>query len=687
MNKDLLFELGTEEIPARFIDNIKIGMKNFLDKKLEELRISHGDITVKSTPRRFSIFIKDLRENQEDSNETIKGPAKKIAYSEDGSPSKALEGFLRGKGAELSDVFFGEENGTEYIYITKKLPAGKTADFLEEIFGKMVDSLVFDKPMKWGASDIKFIRPIRWLVCLYGEDIMPLNLFGLTATNMTRGHRFLGSDEIKIEKISEYEQKLEENFCILDDEKRKSIIQSQIEKIADELSCNVEKDEQLLDEINYIVEYPTALYGEFEEKYLNLPVETVIVPMKEHQRYFPLTDKNTGKLVNKFLTVRNGDSFKIENVKFGNEKVLAARLADAQFFYDQDSAKKLEEFLPALSGIVYHEKLGTMDMKVQRIEKLAEKIADELKIESKDIKRASQLCKADLTTAMVGEFDELEGIMGGYYAKNSGENDVVATAIREHYLPKHAGDNLPSSREGAIVSLADKMDSLAGFFAVDIKPTGSQDPYGLRRAAIAILNILENPKFQLGTERLISLALDVHAENLEFDRQKAESEISEFLSQRLKNILLDEGYKHDLLDTVFANPSTEIASIKAMLGALKDWANEENKTALKSFTRVLNISKDFKSGEVLENLIEENEEKELYLASSKISNNLKELDKNSNYGNYLEKLNSLAKPISNYFDKVMINAEDEKIKTNRQHQIAWVRDMIMVIGDFNKISL
>ena len=356
MNKDLLLELGTEEIPARFISSTKKSMKSFLEKKLKELRISFDEITIKSTPRRFSIFIKSLADTQQASTEEIKGPSKKIAFDENKNPSKALSGFLKSKNVSLDDITFVKNGNEEYVYVVKKLPAEETVSYLKEIFEQMIDSLSFPKPMRWGGNKIKFIRPIRWILCLYGDEVPDLEMFNLKASNITRGHRFLGNNYINISSIDEYEQKLEENFVILDDTKRREMIRTQIVQVATKLGGVYMEDEDLLEEVNYIIEFPTALYGEFKEEYLKLPKETIITPMKEHQRYFPVLD-NDGNLINKFITVRNGNDYMLENVRKGNEKVLDARLSDAHFFYEQDISKKLEEYIPKLETIVYHEKL------------------------------------------------------------------------------------------------------------------------------------------------------------------------------------------------------------------------------------------------------------------------------------------------------------------------------------------
>lgn len=689
MSADLLLEIGTEEIPARFIDSIKSGMTDYLENKFRELRISHGDISVKSTPRRFSLLIKDLSDTQNESSQLVRGPSKLAAYESGNLPSKALLGFLSSKGASESDIFFREEKGTEYVFIDQKLASGMTESYLEEIFSGMVASLVFDKPMKWGSSDVKFIRPIRRLLCLYGEKTLPLKLFGLTAGNTTFGHRFLGSSNIVVDKIENYEKLLRENYCILDDEERKSMILDQINKIANDQNLHVIVDEDLLNEINYIVEYPTALCGYFDEKYLSLPGEVIIVPMKDHQRYFPLTDKN-GKLVNKFITVRNGGSDFIENVKKGNEKVLEARLADAKFFYDEDISKPFKDYQHELGNVVYQEKLGTMADKSSRLEILTEKITIMLKLDDEklvNITKAVGLCKADLCTKLVGEFEELEGVMGSYYAKNSGESDAVCLAIREHYLPKFPGDDLPKSMEGTVLAMADRVDSLCGFFAAGMKPTGSQDPYGLRRAAIALITIAEKGRLDISLTGMIKASLDIYKDVMKFNYDETFAELKDFLSSRLENILIDKGYKYYLADAVL-DEKLNVYDIMERLTQLDAWLKEEDKSEeLNAFTRVLNISKDFEPGYINKALFKDPDENFLY---DNFENSIETLNKyksKKDYNAYLNNISKLKTQINSYFDSVMINDENPDVKKNRQSLIANIRDALKAVCDFSKIPV
>lgn len=685
MNKDLLLELGTEEIPARFISSTKKSMKSFLEKKLKELRISFDSINIKSTPRRFSIFINKLSDKQNESIEEIKGPSKKIAFDENNNPSKALSGFLKSKNVSIDDIRFVKNGNEEYVYVEKKLESLDTKSYLKEIFEQMIDNLSFPKPMRWGGNKIKFIRPIRWILCLYGSEVPELEMFNLKASNLTRGHRFLGKSYIEVPSIEEYEKILEENYVILDDEKRRELIRNQIEKVAEDLNSTYMEDEDLLEEVNYIVEYPTALYGQFKQEYLKLPKETIITPMKEHQRYFPVLDKN-GNLVNKFITVRNGDGYMIENVRKGNEKVLDARLSDAKFFYEQDSSKKLEEYVERLNTIVYHEKLGTMYDKMQRLQSISKSFAKLLNVNESDAQRAAYLCKADLTTSMVFEFTELQGIMGYYYANISEEKEEISYAIFEHYLPRFSGDEVAKSKLGIVLSLADKFDAMAGFFAVGIKPTGSQDPYALRRTALGILNTLIENKLLLSTEELIKIALNEYKDKIEFNFEEVYLEILDFMKLRLKNILLDKKIRYDVVDAVIDDISTVYKTYEKAVQLEKWLSNSDNILNLNTFIRVYNISKETDISKKIDTqLFDQNEEKQVYSKYLKTLSVVENLNSELKYIESLGELSSMTKDINDFFDNVMIMVEDDKIRNNRLLLINALKSMIFEIADFSKI--
>ena len=684
MNKKLLFEIGTEEIPARFIAKTKADMKGYLEKTLKELHIEYKSIELKCTPRRFVVVIDELAENQATVEEELKGPAKKIAFDENNNPSKALLGFLKGKDISPEEVYFKTVGKDEYAHIKLTKEGQAVKGLLKDIFEGMIKSTTFPKSMRWGGKNIRFVRPIRYFVCLMDEEVIDFEIEGIKTGNITKGHRFLGSSEIVINTPDEYEAKLKENFVILDDEQRKALILEQCKAVADSLGGTLMMDEDLLEEVNYIVEYPTAFYGEFEKSYLSLPKEAIITPMKEHQRYFPVLDAD-GKLLNKFITVRNGDSYAIDNVKRGNEKVLDARLSDALFFYHEDTKKPLEAYVERLDTIVFQQKLGTILDKTKRIQNLSEKIAKALALTLPNLDRAAYLSKADLTTAMVFEFTELQGIMGRYYANLSNEPSEVAEAIYEHYLPRFAGDELPSTNEGIILALSDRLDSVAGFFAIGIQPTGSQDPYALRRQALGILNIMMEKKLDVRLFDLLDLAL----ENFDFedmDKQSVKSDLMSFFELRLKNLFTDMGIRYDVVDAIINIEDSNPFDLLIRAKDLDAWVKNNSVTeALQTFSRISNISKEAIAGKVDEALFAHDSEAKLNTAYNSIKAEVEAMLARREYVKALELLISIKDSVDAFFDSVMIMDENMDIRENRLAMLSNIRTTMESVADLSKI--
>lgn len=684
MNKKLLFEIGTEEIPARFIAKTKADMKGYLEKTLKELHIEYKSIELKCTPRRFVVVIDELAENQATVEEELKGPAKKIAFDENNNPSKALLGFLKGKDISPEEVYFKTVGKDEYAHIKLTKEGQAVKGLLKDIFEGMIKSTTFPKSMRWGGKNIRFVRPIRYFVCLMDEEVIDFEIEGIKTGNITKGHRFLGSSEIVINTPDEYEAKLKENFVILDDEQRKGLILEQCKAVADSLGGTLMMDEDLLEEVNYIVEYPTAFYGEFDESYLSLPKEAIITPMKEHQRYFPVLDAD-GKLLNKFITVRNGDSYAIDNVKRGNEKVLDARLSDALFFYHEDTKKPLEAYVERLDTIVFQQKLGTILDKTKRIQNLSEKIAKALALTLPNLDRAAYLSKADLTTAMVFEFTELQGIMGRYYANLSNEPSEVAEAIYEHYLPRFAGDELPSTNEGIILALSDRLDSVAGFFAIGIQPTGSQDPYALRRQALGILNIMMEKKLDVRLFDLLDLAL----ENFDFedmDKQSVKSDLMSFFELRLKNLFTDMGIRYDVVDAIINIEDSNPFDLLIRAKDLDAWVKNNSVTeALQTFSRISNISKEAIAGKVDEALFAHDSEAKLNTAYNSIKAEVETMLARREYVKALELLISIKDSVDAFFDSVMIMDENMDIRANRLAMLSNIRTTMESVADLSKI--
>lgn len=686
MNKYLLFEIGLEEMPARFMDSSLNQLINNAKKLLNENRIVFEDIKTYGTPRRFTLIVQGLNDKQEDLEEELKGPAKKIAFDSDNNPTKPLEGFMRSKGIKLEDLYFKTAGKEEYVFAKIKAEGKDAKSVLKDILPNLIRSINFPKSMRWGGKSLRFARPIRWLLSLHNDEVLEFEIEGLKSSNITRGHRFLGSSEIKVDSLSDYLNKLKENYVVLDQNERKSIIKEQCVKVANDLGGELLLDEDLLEEVTYILEYPTAFYGEFKKDYLNLPKEVIITPMKEHQRYFPVV-KEDGSLLPNFITVRNGTDYKIENVKKGNEKVLEARLADALFFYREDTKKPLENYIDGLKNIVFQEKLGTIYDKSLRIEKLAEKLVDIFKYEDQKEQtlRAAKLSKADLVTNMVFEFTELQGIMGREYSKVSGENEIVSKAIYEHYLPRFSGDDLPETKAGTILSIADKLDSICGFFAIGIQPTGSQDPYALRRQALGIINIIMDKNIKVSLKEMINYSLENYS-NLEFDIEKIVLEVVEFFNQRIKNLFNEMGIRYDVIDAVLSSNIDDISDMYVRAKELNSWIEkDEIVEILTAFNRVSTLAEKAESKNIKQEYFEADEEKVVYNKFKEVSIKVSSYIKNEDYSKALDEFISLKQPIDNLFDTVMIMDKDEKIKNNRLALLRQISDTMISICDLSKI--
>ncbi len=689
MSKTYLLEIGTEEIPARVVGDALLQLKNNCIKILNENQITYETIEVYSTPRRLSLIINGLNNNTENLVETVKGPSKKISYDKDGNPTKALLGFMRGQNVELSDTSIQDFNGEEYVYAK----VVKQEKAIEEVLNKemitLIKSINFPKSMKWGGKNLKFARPIRWIVSLLDSEVVHFNLEGIESSNITKGHRFLGSQHILIEDVTDYKNLLRENFVILDGEERKEIIKYGSEKLAKEKGGNLHIDNELLDEVTNILEYPTPMIGRIKVEYLKLPPAIIITPMKEHLRFFPVFD-DKNRLLPYFISIRNGNDEYRDIVIKGNEKVLGARLEDAKFFYEDDISKPLEDYVEKLKTITFQERLGSLYDKTNRIVKLSEKIGEYLEVgeeTSKNIGRAGFLSKADLVTKIVSEFTELQGKMGKEYALISGENEIVSLAICEQYLPRFSGDELPSTTAGAILSIGDKLDSIAGLFAIGIQPTGSQDPFALRRAALGIINIILDKKLNLSLKELIDFALYIYVEEngLAFDYDKVKNEIMDFFVGRIRNMFSDLKIRYDIIDAVLSAESDDIYDMKIRANKLNEWLGKEDLHGiLETFNRVSTLARDFNSTEVKRDLLSE-DEIELYDSYNNIELKVLGLIEKKEYDKALDLLSTLSDPISDYFEKVMVMVEDEGLKNNRLALLRKIYNTMMMVGDLSKI--
>lgn len=685
MNNYLLLEIGVEELPSRFGQTTLDQIENNLSNLLKEERISFDNIDKYATPRRLTFVIKNLADKASDLEEEVKGPAKKIAVDDEGNFTKPALGFMKSKGLDPENVYFKQLGKTEYLFGTIKQTGKETSEVLKNIIPEAIKNVTFPKAMRWGGKNMRFARPIRWMVALLNDNVLDVDLEGIKASNVTKGHRFLGKREFEVNSVEDYFEKLDKNYVIIDQHKRKEMIKEQAIEVAKSLGGEVELDDDLLEEITFLVEYPTAFYGEFDEEYVKLPKEVVTTPMKEHQRYFPVS--KDGKLLPNFIAVRNGDSNRIDLVKAGNEKVLRARLADALFFYKEDTKKPLESFVDKLQTVVFQAKLGTVYDKTLRIEKLSQVILKELNMTEsiENTARAAKLCKADLVTNMVFEFTELQGVMGRDYAEVGGENEEVCQGIFEHYLPRFAGDILPETNTGIALSIADKLDSIAGFFAIGIKPSGSQDPYALRRQALGILSILLDRKLSVNLNNLIDAALDNYS-NLEFNKEEVASQIVEFFVERVKNLFKDLGIRYDVIDAVLNNNLNDISDIHTRALELNRWLQKDELVEmLTAFNRVSTLAEKATTDVVKEELLKEDAEVKLYNSFKEIKASVESLLADKKYNEALDAFATLRPLVDNLFDNVMVMDKDEAIKENRLGLLKQIYSTMLTICDLSKI--
>lgn len=689
MAHTFLLEIGLEEMPAHVVTpSIKQLVKKTEDY-LKDQRIDFDAVKPFSTPRRLTIQIEGLADKQPDVNETVKGPAKKIALDDEGNWSKAAIGFTKGQGLSTDDITFKEVKGTEYVFVEKHI-AGKPVKEVLMGLKDVITSMTFPTLMKWNVYRLDFIRPIRWMVALLDDEVLPIQILDVTASNVSRGHRFLGQDTT-INSADEYEEKLKEQFVIVDAQKRKDLIVKQIKEIQDENNWVININPGLLEEVNNLVEWPTAFFGKFDEKYLQLPSEVLITSMKDNQRFFYVNDQN-GNILPFFISVRNGNSEYIENVIAGNEKVLTARLEDAMFFYQEDQAKDIDFYVNKLKKVSFHDKISTMFEKMQRVEKIAEVIGQHAKLtdqELKDVKRAAQIYKFDLVTGMVGEFSELQGVMGEKYALLKGENEAVATAIREHYMPISATGELPATKVGSVLSLADKFDSILTFFAAGMIPSGSNDPYALRRQANGIVRIVKNEELNFNLTEMMEAFINAEKDaNVapDLDQNKEISEIVSFIKDRIVKQLKTDKIRHDIIDAAGNSNNDNIEFIFNVADILNEHKEDDNfKESVEALTRVLRISEkqEFAADDlnVDESLFENDSEKNLHSNVESISDNFFSLSANDEYN----KLFDLKDSINDYFDQTMVMAKDENVKNNHLRELTKLSNMINWFADLNQL--
>lgn len=680
MKRDLLFEIGTEEIPAHVMPHLLEDLAQLAETMLKEHRLSYEKVRTLGTPRRAALVVTGLAERQEDVNTETRGPSVAIAFDADGNPTKAGAGFARGQGVDPSALI--QRDG--YVYASVHESGAATAELLTSLLPDLVRAIPLPNSMRWGDLDFRFIRPIRWFVALYGTEIVPFTLAGVTSGNHSRGHRTLAPADFVITSAEDYEAACEKAYIIVDPERRRAMICEQITETAKACGGTAEITPDLLEEVLYLVEYPTALSGSFEEKYLALPAEAVITPMRDHQRYFPVKAAD-GSLLPAFITVRNGGKAHLDVVAHGNERVLRARLADAQFFFDEDRKKSLAEHREKLKTVVFQRGLGSMYEKTERlmalttaiVEEMAEGDADGTALA--DARRAAELSKADLVTGMVTEFTELQGIMGREYALLDGESPAVARAIDEQYMPRFAGDELPQTPLGVALSAADKIDNIVGTFSQGRIPTGSQDPFGLRRQALGLVLMLIEQESTMLLSDLVDEACDLY--DLEEFRDKMQVYVADFIRLRLKNVLSERGVRYDVQEAVLgdvdlvADVPVRAAYVERLL------ASEGGEALVQSFVRVGNIARSVTGGTVDPALFKAEEEGALLSAYQAAAAARAEGE------DTLPAEQALGRAIDTFFDAVMVMDKDARVKENRLSLLKMIDDDLLETADYSKIVL
>ncbi|WP_057829228.1 glycine--tRNA ligase subunit beta [Liquorilactobacillus cacaonum] len=690
MTHTFLLEVGLEEIPAHVVSPSAKQLTERVSSFLKEQRLSFESIETFSTPRRLAVKVSKLAEKQTDIEEEAKGPAKKIAQDAQGNWSKAAIGFSRGQKMAPEDIYFKELKGVEYAYVNKFIAGEKALVILSDVKEAII-SMIFPTMMRWGNNDFKFVRPIKWIVAMLDEEIVPFNILDVKSGNETKGHRFLGK-EFAIKNANDYPDVLLKEFVVANSQVRKDMIRQQIKDLAVKNNWQVVIDENLLEEVNNLVEYPTVFAGSFATKYLDIPDEVLITSMKDHQRFFYVKDA-AGNLLPNFVSVRNGVNENLNTVIAGNEKVLTARLEDAEFFFQEDQKNSIADYVERLKKVMFHDKIGTTFEKMQRVQSLSGLLANFLGFteeKREDLKRASEIYKFDLVTGMVGEFSELQGIMGERYALMMGEKPAVATAIREHYLPVSAEGELPVSDIGSLLALADKLDSIAAFFAAGMIPTGSNDPYALRRQAAGITRIIMNHNWPLSAVQLFAF-VEENASKVPSLYQKIapnniKSEFTNFIIERIKKILEEQHYSFDIIETVVAVPSNGFAKMLEAAEVLKNHSTTADfKGTIEATIRVLRLAKKAKlpagiklNTELFENTAENVFSEKLSLIKDKVYESEEAV---------FEELSNMRPVINAYFDQTMVMVENEEIRNNRLYLLSQYALFSYQLGDLTKLNV
>ncbi|HHU19390.1 MAG TPA: glycine--tRNA ligase subunit beta [Bacilli bacterium] len=686
---NVLFEVGLEEMPARFIAETEKQLKERTVTWLEENRLTYQSLKTYITPRRFAIQIIDLIDKQTDLETEVRGPAKKIALDDNGDWSKAAIGFTKGQGVSVDDIYYQEVKGTEYIFV-KKFTAGKAASEILPSFKDVILAMTFPKNMRWSNRRLRYIRPIKWIVAIENKGQIDFEIEGIQTSNKSKGHRFLGGDLVITDPL-DYEKLLLDQYVIADRKKRQAEILTQLNQLATEKEWHIDIEADLLDEVTELVEYPTVFAGSYSDDYLIIPEEALITSMKVHQRYFPVRNQDGG-LLPFFIGVRNGNAKYIDNVVKGNEKVLNARLADGLFFYQEDQKQTIEQNNQKLEKIVFQQQLGTVADKVNRVRENARTIAKKLNLTEQEINqvdRAVTISKFDLVTQMVDEFPELQGIMGQKYADLFGEDDLVAKAINEQYMPRHAKDQLPETVIGAILSVADKLDTIVGCIGVGLIPTGSQDPYGLRRQAMGIIQILEQKKWPVSFEILIDTALNQFNDSIISLDQQADvrEKTLDFIEGRISFLVKEESVAHDVIKAVTHKEIGVISHLLSKAKLLEAKRQDPSfKSAQEALGRVVNLAEIDETHHVDPTLFENESERELFTAYQEIEADYSTKMNQGQYQEALQLLEQIAPTINQFFDQTMVMVDNPSIKNNRIGLLNLIAKLIYQLANFKDIE-
>lgn len=684
--KELFLEIGTEEIPAGFIPRAMAEMEAMITRELTNARLSYSTVQTMATPRRLALVVKDIPAVQPDAEITATGPSKKAAFDADGKPTKAAEGFARGQGVTVDQLQIVTTDKGEYLAVTKTETGRPTPELLSEILPALIASIPFKKSMRWGDLDVRFARPIHWVVALFDGIVVPFVFGNIESGSVSRGHRFMANTSFPVRNFSHYLDECERHFVIVDPERRKELIRRESHRVAAATGGHLLPDEELLEQITYLVEYPSAVHGTFSREFLKVPKEVLITSMRSHQRYFSIVD-GQGNLMPGFITINNTLTDDPGVVVKGNERVLRARLSDARFFFEEDQKVRLDERVEELKKVVYQQKLGTSYEKMERFRALAEELADRLNPAVKSqTSRAAWLCKADLVSGMVGEFPEVQGIMGREYALLEGEPRDVACAIAEHYLPIQAGGELPASDIGAFVSIADKLDTICGCFSVGLIPTGAADPYALRRATIGIIAIILDRGYRMGLASLIDCSLDLLEAKLLRPKEQVATEVLEFFRGRFVNLLGGE-FAADAVEAAVAAEFDDLVDVKSRIAALAQFKSHPDFEPLAvAFKRIGNIIKGGTDALVDPSLFQDEAEGALYQAFHEVKVHVGALVEQGAWQDALTRIAGLRAPVDGFFDKVMVMAEDPRVRSNRLALLTAIDRMFGRIADFSRIA-